>query len=71
LGGAADSRLRPGDFQGGDARTLYCSVHEQIFALPDICLLYPSHDYRGLTATRVGDERRFNPKLDGTIGMGD
>ncbi len=29
------------DFQGGDAHALYRSIHEQIFTLPDACLLYP------------------------------
>ena len=59
------------DFQEGDAAAMYRSVHEQIFSLPDECLLYPAHDYRGLTATSVGEERRFNPRLGGEIGVGD
>ncbi len=59
------------DFQGGDARVLYRSVHTQIFTLPPACLLYPGHDYRGLTATSVEEERRFNPRLGGQIGEGD
>src|SRR5439155_589469 len=41
------------------------------FTLPDDCLLYPSHDYRGLTVTSVGEERRFNPRIGGEIGVGD
>src|SRR5690606_20682793 len=45
------------------ARTLYRSVREQIFSLPDDCLIYPAHDYRGLTASSVGEERRHNPRL--------
>ena len=40
-------------------------------ACPNSCLLYPAHDYRGLTATSVGEERRFNPRLGGEIGEGD
>ncbi len=59
------------DFQGGDAAAMYRSIHEQIFTLPDECLLYPSHDYRGLTVTSVGEERRFNPRIGGEIGIGD
>lgn len=31
----------------GCAATLYRSVHEQIFTLPEDCLLYPAHDYNG------------------------
>jgi len=59
------------DFQEGDPRTLYRSVHEQIFTLPDTCLLYPAHDYRGLTVTSVAEERRFNPRLGGDLSEGD
>ena len=51
------------DFQQGDARALYRSVHSQVFTLPPDCLLYPAHDYRGLTVTSVEEERRFNPRL--------
>ena len=59
------------DFQQGNARRLYQSVHQQIFTLPDDCLLYPGHDYRGLTVTSVGEERRFNPRLGGQVGEED
>lgn len=59
------------DFQGGDAAQMYRSVRERIFALPDSCLLYPAHDYRGLTVTSVGEERRFNPRLGGDIAVED
>ena len=59
------------DFQGGDARRLYRSVREQIFSLPDRCLIYPGHDYRGLTVTSVGEEKLYNPRLAESIGEGD
>jgi len=51
------------DFQQGDARRLFRAVRAQVFSLPLDCLLYPAHDYRGLTASSVGEERRFNPRL--------
>lgn len=53
------------DFQQGDARRLYRSVHEKIFALPDDCLLYPGHDYQGRTASSVREEKEHNPRLGG------
>ena len=55
------------DFQQGSAHALYRSVREQVFSLPDTCLLYPAHDYSGLTASSVGEERLFNPRLGGQI----
>ncbi|KAL4715607.1 hypothetical protein ACJJTC_006186 [Scirpophaga incertulas] len=51
------------DFQEGSAETLYHSVHSKIFTLPDNYTLYPAHDYRGQTATSVGEEKKFNPRL--------
>lgn len=59
------------DFQQGDARALYRSVRSRILSLPAECLLYPAHDYRGLTVTSVAEERRFNPRLGGDIGEAD
>lgn len=59
------------DFQAGSAELLYRSVREQIFSLPDPCLLYPAHDYRGLTVTSVAEEKRFNPRLGGAAALGD
>jgi sulfur dioxygenase len=50
---------------------MYRSVHTQIFTLPEECLLYPGHDYRGLTVTSVVEEHRFNPRLGGQISEDD
>jgi glyoxylase-like metal-dependent hydrolase (beta-lactamase superfamily II)/rhodanese-related sulfurtransferase len=51
------------DFQQGDPLTLFRSVRGRIFSLPDTCTLFPGHDYRGLTATSVGEEKLYNPRL--------
>jgi glyoxylase-like metal-dependent hydrolase (beta-lactamase superfamily II)/rhodanese-related sulfurtransferase len=59
------------DFQQGDAHQLFRSVREQLFSLPDRCLVYPGHDYRGLTVTSVGEEKLYNPRLGEAIGEGD
>jgi len=59
------------DFQQGDPAVLYRSVREQIFTLPANCRLYPAHDYRGLMATTVDEERRFNPRLGGDVAVED
>ena len=59
------------DFQQGSAAALYRSVHEQIFSLPGHCLLYPGHDYRGITVTSVAEEKRFNPRLGGDVSATD
>ena len=59
------------DFQQGDAHRLFRSVRERIFSLPPGCLLYPGHDYRGITCSSVAEERRFNPRLADAIGEED
>jgi sulfur dioxygenase len=59
------------DFQQGSASTLYKSVHEQIFSLPDTTLLYPAHDYKGLTVTSVTEEKKYNPRLGGQLSETD
>ena len=53
------------DFQQGNAATLYRSISEQIFSLPDECLIFPAHDYGGRTVSSVGEERQHNPRIGG------
>lgn len=59
------------DFQQGDPQAMFSSVHDRIFALPDTCLLYPAHDYRGSTVTSVSEEKRYNPRLNVEVGLDD
>jgi len=53
------------DFQQGDAHTLWASITQQLFSLPDACLLYPGHDYTGRMVTSVAEEKAFNARLGG------
>ncbi len=53
------------DFQSGDARALYRSVRETLFALPGETLVYPAHDYQGRWVSSVAQERQRNPRLGG------
>jgi glyoxylase-like metal-dependent hydrolase (beta-lactamase superfamily II)/rhodanese-related sulfurtransferase len=59
------------DFQQGDAKQLYRSIKQQIFTLPGECLLFPGHDYRGATATTVGEEMLYNPRIGGAQSESD
>jgi glyoxylase-like metal-dependent hydrolase (beta-lactamase superfamily II)/rhodanese-related sulfurtransferase len=59
------------DFQQGSAATLFASVHQQLLSLPAHCLLYPGHDYRGLTVSSVAEERAYNPRLGGDASVAD
>ncbi len=54
------------DFQNGDARAQYESLFGRLLKLPDETLVYPAHDYKGDTVSTIGEERRFNPRLQVT-----
>ena len=56
------------DFQQGDARQLYKSIHEKIFTLPDETIIWPGHDYRGRSSSTVAEEKKFNPRVGEGIG---
>jgi len=53
------------DFQGGDAHRSWDSIVNKLFKLPDATTLYPAHDYKGWTASSIGEEKHFNPRLAG------
>jgi len=53
------------DFQGGDAHRSWDSIVNKLFKLPDTTTLYPAHDYKGWTASSIGEEKHFNPRLAG------
>ena len=59
------------DFQEGDAATLYHSITEQLFSLPDACEVYPAHDYNGRTQSSIGEERQYNARVGGSANEAD
>ncbi len=59
------------DFQQGSAQTMFRSISEKLFQLPDDCIDYPAHDYAGRTASTIGEERRLNPRIGGAANETD
>ena len=57
------------DFQSGSAETLYKSIHEKLFSLPDDTLVYPGHDYSGKTISSIKQEKQRNPRLGNNTSM--
>ena len=53
------------DFQNGDAGQLYDTITRVLYALPDATQVHPAHDYKGLTVTTIGEEKRFNARVAG------
>ncbi|MGH7217236.1 MAG: MBL fold metallo-hydrolase, partial [Nitrospiraceae bacterium] len=52
------------DFQGGSAEKLFDSVRKKLFALPDDTIVYPGHDYSGRVSSTIGEEKKFNERLN-------
>ncbi|MGO4304745.1 MBL fold metallo-hydrolase [Cupriavidus sp. RAF12] len=53
------------DFQSGDAGTLFDSLTQKLFRLPDDTRVYPAHDYKGRTESTIGHERAHNSRVAG------
>src|SRR5262245_34677597 len=53
------------DFPGGDAGKQYDAVTGRLFCLPDETVVLPAHDYKGRTASTIGEERRMNARFAG------
>ncbi len=51
------------DFQNGDPAVQYDSLFGKLLRLPGDTLVYPAHDYNGMTVSTIGEERRHNPRL--------
>ena len=51
------------DFQNGDSAAQYDSLFGKLLALPEDTLVYPAHDYNGMTVSTIGEEKRHNPRL--------
>ncbi|MEI8274632.1 MAG: MBL fold metallo-hydrolase [Hyphomicrobiales bacterium] len=51
------------DFQNGDARAQYESLFGKLLRLPDETFVFPAHDYKGDTVSTIGEEKRYNPRL--------
>ena len=51
------------DFQNGNAKDAYHSIFNKLLRLPEETILYPGHDYNGKKASTIGNEKKFNPRL--------
>jgi glyoxylase-like metal-dependent hydrolase (beta-lactamase superfamily II)/rhodanese-related sulfurtransferase len=51
------------DFQNGSARAQYDSLFNRLLKLPEETMVFPAHDYKGDTVSTIGEEKRFNPRL--------
>ncbi len=52
------------DFQNGNPKDLYHSLHKKIMTLPEDTIVYPGHDYNGKSQSTVGEEKKHNPRIN-------
>ena len=51
------------DFQNGSSKDAYNSLFNNLLKLPEKTLVYPGHDYNGKLSSTIGNEKKFNPRL--------
>jgi len=51
------------DFQNGSSKDAYDSIFNRLLKLPSDTILYPGHDYNGKKSSTIGNEIKFNPRL--------
>ena len=51
------------DFQNGSSKDAYNSLFNNRLKLPEETLVYPGHDYNGKFSSTIGNEKKFNPRL--------
>ena len=51
------------DFQNGNSKDAYNSIFNRLLKLSEDTLLYPGHDYNGKEFSTIGNEKKFNPRL--------
>jgi hydroxyacylglutathione hydrolase len=50
------------DLPGSDPKEMYTSLTQRLGALPDDTVVFPGHNYGGISTT-IGDEKRQNPMM--------
>ena len=53
------------DFQSGDSATLFNSIQQKFFSLPDDTLIYPCHDYEQRRISTIAQEKARNKHIAG------
>ena len=51
------------DFQNGSSKDAYNSLFNNLLKLPEETLVYPGHDYNDKFSSTIGNEKKFNPRL--------
>jgi sulfur dioxygenase len=52
------------DFQGGSSKSSYNSIKNKLYKLPNNTIVYPAHDYKGLTSSTIYQEKKWNESVN-------
>ena len=47
------------DFQGGSAKSSFDSIKNKLYLLHDETIVYPAHDYKGITSSTIKQEKKM------------
>ncbi|MDZ4662992.1 MAG: MBL fold metallo-hydrolase [Pseudomonadota bacterium] len=51
------------DFQQGSPENMYDNINKKLFTLPNETLIFPAHNYMGMTVSTIAEEKKYNPRL--------
>jgi len=52
------------DFQGGSSKSSFYSIKEKLYNLPNETIVYPAHDYKGITSSTIRQEKKWNESVN-------
>ena len=58
------------DFQGGSAKSSFDSIKNKLYLLPDETIVYPAHDYKGITSSTIKQEK-WNQSINSDTNLDD
>lgn len=59
------------DFQGGSSKSSFKSIKEKLYNLPNETIVYPAHDYNGITSSTIGLEKKWNNSVNENTQLND
>jgi len=59
------------DFQGGSAKSSFDSIKNKLYQLPDETIVYPAHDYKGITSSTIRQEKKWNQSVNSDTNLDD
>ena len=52
------------DFQGGSSVSSFTSIKDKLYKLPNDTVVYPAHNYEGITSSTIYQEKKWNESVN-------